>query len=109
MKTLERGDVFSIFEMLNQDRKERALTLADLEEAFDVRWSEFNRELNEAITVSDSSTERILRSDRAILEEVLESVRSLNALLSEAKPGREAPPMIQIGFSRRYPQSAKRS
>ena len=55
-------------------------------------WPQFNGELQDAIAISDSPTNRVRRDDREILEEVLESVRSLNSLLAEGKPSERGSP-----------------
>jgi hypothetical protein len=78
MKTLEKEDVFSIFEMLNQNRKSNPLDISELKDAFEVRWSDFDRELKEAIASSGSAGEPSPRNQREILEEILETVRALS-------------------------------
>jgi hypothetical protein len=87
MKTLEKSDVFSILEMLNQNRG-NPLILADLEEAFDVRWPEFERELKEAINLTDSSTETDRRTwtCRNLHQKNFPKIDSLKIIILSARP-----------------------
>jgi hypothetical protein len=85
MKRLTEGDVFSIFEMLNVSKKDAALTPEALKDAFDAWWPKFDADLKAAIAESSSSARSVERSQREILEEILETVRALSNRSAEKR------------------------
>lgn len=96
----ERADVLKLVRAINQaaiDAGEGGLPDRSLERSFHALWPSLKEQLDQVVAVGDAPTGEV-RSDRAILEEVLELLRSQQQRPNEAEmaasvgPARPAPP-----------------
>jgi hypothetical protein len=79
-KTLEKDDVFTVFEMINEDGGDRRLKPDELREAFENWWPKLEEDIMRIKSMKSSWKKE--RSDRDILEEVLNGVRSIEQAAS---------------------------
>ena len=77
MKSLNREDVLAICEMINGNGDDKPLPKETLEDAFNARWPDFEKSLPDLLNLSASSPAKAHRTDRELLEEILNRVRSL--------------------------------
>jgi hypothetical protein len=77
IKTLEKEDIFSIMEMINQNVGDKPLSSEKLRTAFDVWWEKLKPRIEEIKSRKLSAVAPPKRTEREILEEVLDTVRSL--------------------------------
>src|SRR5260221_10978188 len=88
MKSIEREDVLAICEMINSAKGEQALTEGELDDAFNVRWSDFEKRLPDLLKQPESTANKGPRKDRELLEEILSRVRNLGVLEQEVRQKR---------------------
>jgi hypothetical protein len=73
MKSLKKEDVLSICKMVNSERGDQELTREALEDAFEARWEEFEKDLTEALKDLPAS-KKTQRTDREFSVHVLRFV-----------------------------------
>jgi hypothetical protein len=78
MKSLKKEDVLSICKMVNSEKGDQELTREALEDAFEARWEEFEKGLAEALK-DLPAPKQAQRTDRELLEEILDKVRGLGS------------------------------
>jgi hypothetical protein len=77
MKTLEKEEMFSVIEMINEDGGDRRLTPEKLKAAFETWWMKLQPAI-ERIKAKKPLMVGTERSERDLLEEILDTVRSLD-------------------------------
>jgi hypothetical protein len=78
IKTLEKEDIFSIMEMINQNVGDKPLSSEKLRTAFDVWWDKLKPRIEEIKSRKLSAVAPPKTTEREILEEVLDTVRPYN-------------------------------
>jgi hypothetical protein len=92
VKAISKEGLWDILEVINKSSSD-ALSRDDLIEAFEVRWSEFSKELEAILKQPDTSKSKgEKRSQHEILAEILTHVRSTSSVLASAKGLKQAPP-----------------
>jgi hypothetical protein len=78
VKTLDKEEMFSVMQMINDAGEDQGLPSEMLRNSFDVWWEKLEPRIQDIKSRKLSTVAPIERPDREILEEILESVRSLN-------------------------------
>jgi hypothetical protein len=85
VKTFSKEGLWDILEMINNASTDR-LAKEDLREAFEVRWSDFSKELDAILKQPDTRKGRgEKRGQHEILAEILTHVRSTASVLASSK------------------------